>query len=35
VNKMDGGYRKLEIKCKQNYKIQARSGYYATKHNQD
>jgi VWFA-related protein len=31
----DGSYRKLEIKCKQNYKIQARSGYYATKHNSD
>jgi VWFA-related protein len=28
--KQDGSYRKLEIKCKQNYKIQARSGYYAT-----
>ncbi len=27
--KQDGSYRKLEIKCKQNYKIQARSGYYA------
>jgi VWFA-related protein len=27
---LDGGYRKLEIKSKQNYKIQARSGYYAT-----
>jgi VWFA-related protein len=27
--KLDGGYRKLEIKCKQNYKIQARAGYYA------
>jgi VWFA-related protein len=26
----DGGYRKLEIKCKQNYKIQSRAGYYAT-----
>jgi len=33
--RQDGSYRKLEIKCKQNYKIQARSGYYATKHNQD
>src|SRR5579862_1951371 len=30
----DGTYRKLEIKNKQNYKIQARSGYYAGK-NQD
>ena len=27
---LDGGYRKLEIKCKQNYKIQSRAGYYAT-----
>jgi VWFA-related protein len=26
---LDGGYRKLEIKNKQNYKIQARAGYYA------
>ena len=31
---LDGGYRKLEIKNKQNYKIQARSGYYAIR-NQD
>lgn len=30
--KQDGSYRKLEIKCKQNYKIQARAGYYASKH---
>jgi VWFA-related protein len=27
--KLDGGYRKLEIKSKQSYKIQARAGYYA------
>ena len=27
--KQDGTYRKLEIKNKQNYKIQARAGYYA------
>src|SRR6266700_6854520 len=27
--KLDGSYRKLEIKCKQNYKIQSRAGYYA------
>jgi VWFA-related protein len=27
--KLDGSYRKLEIKSKQNYKIQARAGYYA------
>src|SRR6202049_3617395 len=26
---MDGSYRKLEIKNKQNYKIQSRAGYYA------
>ena len=30
--KQDGTYRKLEIKNKQNYKIQARSGYYAGRH---
>jgi VWFA-related protein len=30
---MDGSYRKLEIKNKQNYKIQSRAGYYATAHN--
>ncbi len=29
--KLDGTYRKLEIKSKENYKIQARSGYYAAK----
>ncbi len=29
--KLDGTYRKLEIKNKQNYKIQARAGYYAIK----
>jgi VWFA-related protein len=29
--KLDGGYRKLEIKNKENYKIQARAGYYAGK----
>src|SRR5271170_537778 len=28
--KLDGTYRKLEIKNKQNYKIQSRAGYYAT-----
>ena len=32
--KLDGSYRKLEIKNKQNYKIQSRAGYYAG-HNQD
>jgi VWFA-related protein len=30
--KLDGSYRKLEIKNKQNYKVQARAGYYATAH---
>jgi len=29
--KLDGTYRKLEIKTKQSYKIQARAGYYAGK----
>jgi len=28
-SKLDGSYRKLEIKNKQGYKIQARAGYYA------
>jgi VWFA-related protein len=28
--RLDGSYRKLEIKAKQNYKIQSRAGYYAT-----
>jgi VWFA-related protein len=32
--KIDGTYRKLEIKSKQNYKIQSRAGYYAG-HSQD
>jgi VWFA-related protein len=27
---LDGGYRKLEVKSKQNYKVQCRAGYYAT-----
>jgi VWFA-related protein len=30
--KLDNSYRKIEIKCKQNYKIQTRAGYYATPH---
>ena len=30
-SKQDGSYRKLQIKSKQNYKIQARAGYYAGK----
>ena len=29
--KLDGGYRKLQIKNKQDYKIQARAGYYASR----
>ena len=29
--KLDGSYRKLEIKPKQNYKLQARAGYYAAR----
>jgi VWFA-related protein len=32
--KFDGSYRKLEIKNKQSYKIQARAGYYATARDQ-
>ncbi|HUO24310.1 MAG TPA: VWA domain-containing protein [Candidatus Aquilonibacter sp.] len=34
-DKLDGTYRKLEIKSKQGYKIQARAGYYATAHSQE
>ena len=30
-DKLDGSYRKLEIKNKQGYKIQSRAGYYAGK----
>ena len=33
--KQDGTYRKIEIKNKQNYKIQARAGYYASRGNQE
>jgi VWFA-related protein len=33
--KLDGTYRKLEIKNKQNYKIQSRAGYYASKNSED
>jgi VWFA-related protein len=33
--KRDGTYRKIEIKNKQNYKIQARAGYYASKAAED
>jgi VWFA-related protein len=32
--KLDGTYRKLEIKNKQGYKIQSRAGYYAMAHDQ-
>jgi VWFA-related protein len=32
---LDGSYRKLEIKSKQGYKIQARAGYYATAKSQE
>ena len=33
--KRDGTYRKIEIKNKQNYKIQARAGYYAGRATED
>jgi VWFA-related protein len=33
--KQDGTYRKLEIKNKENYKIQARAGYFAAGGNRD
>jgi len=32
---LDGGYRKLQIKSKQGYKIQTRAGYYATARNKE
>jgi VWFA-related protein len=35
-DKLDGSYRKLQIKAKeQNYKIQSRAGYYATARSQE
>ena len=34
-DKLDGTYRKIEIKSKQGYKIQSRAGYYATSHERD
>lgn len=34
-DKRDGSYRKIEIKNKGGYKIQARAGYYASKPSQD
>ncbi|HEV2397712.1 MAG TPA: VWA domain-containing protein [Candidatus Sulfotelmatobacter sp.] len=33
--KQDGTYRKIEIKSKENYKIQARSGYYAIRRGEE
>jgi VWFA-related protein len=32
---LDGTFRKVEIRSKQGYKIQARSGYYAIAHSSD
>jgi VWFA-related protein len=32
---LDGGYRKLQLKSKQGYKIQTRAGYYATARNKE
>jgi VWFA-related protein len=34
-SKLDGSYRKLEVKSKQGYKIQTRAGYYATARTQE
>jgi len=31
---LDGSYRKLQVKSKQNYKIQTRAGYYAMAHSE-
>jgi VWFA-related protein len=31
----DGAFRKIELRSKQGYKIQTRSGYYAVAHNKD
>jgi VWFA-related protein len=33
--KQDGSYRKIEIKNKQNYKIQSRAGYYAVRRSEE
>jgi VWFA-related protein len=33
--KQDGSFRKIELRSKQGYKIQTRSGYYAVAHNKD
>jgi VWFA-related protein len=32
---LDGGFRKLQVKSKQDYKIQCRAGYYATARDQE
>src|SRR5215468_3965382 len=32
---LDGSFRKIELRSKQGYKIQTRSGYYAVAHNKD
>ncbi len=34
-NTQDGSFRKIEVRSKQGYKIQTRSGYYAIAHKQD
>lgn len=34
-NTQDGSFRKVEVRSKQGYKIQTRSGYYAIAHNRD
>jgi VWFA-related protein len=34
-NTQDGSFRKIEVRSKQGYKIQTRSGYYAIAHNKD
>ena len=31
-NKKDGTFRKIEIRSKEGYKVQARRGYYAIPH---
>lgn len=34
-SKQDGSFRKIELRSKQGYKIQTRTGYYAIAHNRD
>jgi len=34
-NTQDGSFRKIELRSKQGYKVQTRSGYYAIAHNKD